>query len=322
MNLFGVSFGIIKLDYLRKFFYIVPKLPRQVNIEASNKCNLNCKICKRKELKISPSFLDFSKYTKIIDSLPKDVGEISFGGFGEQFLNPKVYDMIRYAKKADKKVSITTNGYFILNKNNRRRVLETNIDILRFSIETIKPINTEGHVYNPKLLKACEQVRIERDNFDKKTALMFNTVVCATNFNQVIDIIKYGQSIGMDAVELLHLDKKQNQISKPIPKDEEISLYKQIRKMNFNIRVPSLYDRYIGVRRFAFRNMKYCPFTFDVCHITIDGDVTPCCFGLPRYKIGNIFESSLEQIWNSSAFKNFRKDQQKICAGCTLMRFD
>lgn len=322
MNLFGVSFGIIKLDYLRKFFYIVPKLPRQVNIEASNKCNLNCKICKRKELNIPSDILDFEAYTKVIDKLPREVEEVSFGGFGEQFLNPKIYDMIKYAKKAGKKVSITTNGYFILNRNNRKKVLETDIDILRFSIETLKPGDTEGHSYNERILKACEQLRMERDNLGKKAQLMFNTVVYAGNYNQIIDIIKYGEQIGFDAVELLHLDKKQNRVSQPLSRDVEIALYKKIKGLNFRIQVPSLYDRYIGVRKFAFRNMKYCPFTFDVCHITIDGDVTPCCFGLPRYKIGNILESSLEQIWNSSAFKDFRKHQQKICAGCTLMRFD
>jgi radical SAM protein with 4Fe4S-binding SPASM domain len=68
--------------------------------------------------------------------------------------------------------------------------------------------------------------------------------------------------------------------------------------------------------------MKYCPFTYDVCHVTVDGDVTPCCFGLPRYKIDNIFEKSLYQIWNGKRFREFRKNQRKVCRGCTLMRFD
>ena len=67
--------------------------------------------------------------------------------------------------------------------------------------------------------------------------------------------------------------------------------------------------------------MKYCPFTYDVCHITTDGDVTPCCFGLPRHKIDNIFEKSLDNIWNGKNFKKFRKEQQEVCKGCTLMRF-
>lgn len=322
MQIFGISPNILKLDYLRKFFYVVPKIPRQVNIEASNRCNLNCRICKRKELNIPPEVMNFRKYTQIIDKLPKAVEEISFGGFGEQFMHPKIYEMIKYAKSTGKKVSITSNGHFLILKKNRANLLDSNIDILRISIETLKPGKTDGHEYSKKLLKALEELVKERNERNTKTQLMFNTVVCQSNKNQLIDIIRFGEKIGLNAVELLHFDKKQNQVEESLSKKEEIDLYNYIKKMDFKVDTPCLYDRYLGIRKFAFRYMHYCPLTFDVCHITIEGDVTPCCFGLPRYKIDNIFENSLAKIWNSKKFRWFRRNQQKVCAGCTLMRFD
>jgi len=324
-DIFGISLNLFKLDYFRKFFYIVPKVPRQVNIEATNKCNLNCKMCKRGELKIKPTDIDFEKYTQIVDMLPKGVKEISFGSYGESFMHPKIYDMIKYAKQKGFEISITTNGFSFIDEKNRKKLLDTGIDVLRVSIEEITPGSNKAHPYSEKLLKSMEKLANERNKcgaHTEFTELYFNTVVNLGNYDQIITLIKYAEKIGFDCVELIHLDKKSNKIYEYLPMKKEIELYKQIKKMNFKIKVTSLYDRYIGIRRFAFRNMKYCPFTYDVCHVTVDGDVTPCCFGLPRHKIGNIFNDSLLNIWNGKAFKRFRKNQRMVCDGCTLMRFD
>lgn len=318
----GINLNLLKLDYARKFFYLVPKSPRQVNIEATNKCNLNCKVCKRNELKIPPLDINFEKYKQIIDNLPQSVKEISFGGFGEQFMHPLIYDMIKCAKEKGLMISVTTNGFLFINKENRRKLLDSKIDILRVSIEEIRQGNNDGHPYSEKLLNSLKLLAEKRNLSKSKTKLFFNTIVTKGNYNQIISIIRYAQDIGFDQVELIHLDKKSNKIYEYLTPNEEIFLYKKIRKIDLKIKVTSLYDRYIGIRRLAFRNMKYCPFTYDLCHITLEGDVTPCCFGLPRHKIGNIFEDSLKTIWNSHEFREFRKRQRNICKGCTLMRFD
>ncbi len=217
-------------------------------------------------------------------------------------------------------MSITTNGFLFINEENRKKVLESGVDVLRFSVEEVLPSTNNAHPYSDKLLQALEKLANEKKQTNSKVKLFFNTVVNLGNYEQILDIIKYAEKIGFDAVELIHLDKKANDVYEYLPIKKEIALYKKIQQMKFNVKVTSLYDRYIGVRKFAFRNMKYCPFTYDVCHVTIDGDVTPCCFGLPRHKIDNIFERPLQEIWNGSRFKRFRKNQQKVCQGCTLMK--
>jgi MoaA/NifB/PqqE/SkfB family radical SAM enzyme len=321
-NVLGINIGLMKLDYLRKFFYIVPKVPRQVNIEATNKCNLNCKMCKRRELKIPEDGIKYDKYKKIINKLPKEVQEISFGSYGESFMHPKIYEMIKCAKSKKLKVTITTNGFMFIKQENRKKLLDTDMDVLRVSIEEIKKGANDAHPFSNKLLIALKELVKEKKISKSNMNFFFNTVVHKGNYNQIINIINYAEKIGFDCVELIHLDKKSNDVFEYLPIKKEMELYKKIKRMNFKIKITSLYDRYIGIRKYAFRNMKYCPFTYDVMHITVDGDVTPCCFGLPRYKIDNIFNKSLLDIWNSKKFKNFRKNQSKICNGCTLMKFD
>ncbi len=321
-SLWGIKPELITADYARKFFYLVPKVPRQVNIEVTNKCNLNCKMCKRRELKIPETGIELKKFKEIIDKLPSLVQEISFGSYGESFIHPDIYEMIRYVKLKGKIVSITTNGFVFIDKNQREKLLETGMDNLRVSIEEISPGENKAHPYSSKLLSALESLAKERTAAGSKMKLFFNTVVHTGNYDQIVPLIEYAEKIGFDQVELIHLDKKSNEVYEYLPTEKEIALYKKIKKMKFKIPVSSLYDRYIGIRQFAFRHMKYCPFTYDVCHITIDGDVTPCCFGLPRHKIDNIFERPLEEIWSGQGFKQFRKNQQEVCKGCTLMRFE
>ncbi|HLC88867.1 MAG TPA: radical SAM protein [Candidatus Nanoarchaeia archaeon] len=326
VNILGINLSLLKLDYLRKFFYLVPKVPRQVNIEATNKCNLNCKMCKRRELKIPETGIELDRFKQVVDKLPRRVKEISFGSYGESFIHPDIYEMIKYVKSKSFFLSITTNGFLFIKEENRKKVLESGVDVLRFSVEEIKPSTSNAHPYNINLLAALEKLADEKKQTGSQTKLFFNTVVNQGNYDQIIDLIKHAETIGFDAVELIHLDKKANDVKEYLPIEKEIALYRKINQMKdqmkFNIQVTSLYDRYIGIRKFAFRNMKYCPFTYDVCHVTIEGDVTPCCFGLPRHRIGNIFEHSLSEIWNSSQFKKFRKEQQQVCKGCTLMKLE
>ena len=324
-NIFGVNFNLMKIDYFRKFFYIVPKIPRQVNIEATNKCNLSCKMCKRKELNIAEEDIPLEHFKEIINKLPLGVQEISFGSYGESFIHPHIFELIKYVKDKKFAVTITTNGFAFIDDKNREKLLASKIDILRVSVEEINshlyPYQTQAHPFSEKMLNSLEQLAQERNNANSNVKLFFNTVVHTGNYNKIINIINYAEKIGFDQIELIHLDQKWNQIYEYLPKEKEIALYKKIKTMPFKIKVTSLYDRYIGIRKYAFHNMKYCPFTYDVCHITISGDVTPCCFGLPRYKIDNIFEKDLSEIWNGEQFQRFRKEQREICNGCTLMHF-
>ncbi len=321
-SLWGLKKELITVDYARKFFYFVPNVPRQVNIEATNKCNLNCKMCKRRELNIPETGIELTKFIEIIDKLPASVQEISFGSYGESFIHPDIYKMIQYVKLKEKIVSITTNGFVFIDGHQRKKLLETGMNNLRVSIEEISPGENKAHPYSSKLLSMLESLAKERTAAGSKMKLFFNTVVHTGNYDQIVPLIEYAEKIGFDQVELIHLDKKSNDVCEYLPTEKEIALYKKIKKMKFKIPVSSLYDRYLGIRKFAFRHMEYCPFTYDVCHITIDGDVTPCCFGLPRHKIDNIFERPLEEIWNGQGFKQFRKNQREVCRGCTLMRFE
>ncbi|MBW1855197.1 MAG: SPASM domain-containing protein [Deltaproteobacteria bacterium] len=64
---------------------------------------------------------------------------------------------------------------------------------------------------------------------------------------------------------------------------------------------------------------KYCLRLYDYVYVNQKADVTPCC-GMPGYKVGNLLEKSLGEIWKSKEFYHFREHDNKICGRCDLWR--
>ena len=82
-----------------------------LQIEPTSACNLNCKICMRRNLERSPSFLSFDNFRRILDSgNPRYVG---LHGWGEPLLNQQLFEMIRYAESKGVSTSLTTNGTLV-----------------------------------------------------------------------------------------------------------------------------------------------------------------------------------------------------------------
>ena len=69
---------------------------------------------------------------------------------------------------------------------------------------------------------------------------------------------------------------------------------------------------------------KHCFRMWNSCVITWNGDVVPCCFDKnANYKLGNIHDTGLQDIWKSQSYDDFRKkvfndrNQIGICTNCS-----
>lgn len=68
-----------------------------------------------------------------------------------------------------------------------------------------------------------------------------------------------------------------------------------------------------------------CSLLEDTLTIRSDGTVVPCCYDLTsEAPLGNVFNNSIIDIWNSAEYKNFRKDfargdYPRLCSGCAVV---
>ena len=91
--------GLIKetIDRLR---YKIPLRPRQIQIEITNRCNMDCPMCQREDLGIELEHMSWSHFTTVVDKLGQHE-YITLTGWGEPFIHPRVFDMIAYCKERE-----------------------------------------------------------------------------------------------------------------------------------------------------------------------------------------------------------------------------
>lgn len=126
-----------------KWLHVAP-FPLHVDFEASFRCNLRCPMCFRPHIeKQDHGDMDFALYAQGIDECAEaGLYSIRLSWRGESTMNPRLPDMIEYAKsKGIKEVSFISNGYR-LHGELARDLIRAGLDYLTVSVDGLE------HHYN------------------------------------------------------------------------------------------------------------------------------------------------------------------------------
>ncbi len=89
-------------------------MPTVLQLRPTSRCNLHCRVCPvGMGLDRPTGDMDLPLFQRIIDELGEYLLLIMFWDWGEPFLNPHAYEMIRYARCAGIKVVCSTNGHVL-----------------------------------------------------------------------------------------------------------------------------------------------------------------------------------------------------------------
>src|SRR5579872_5618188 len=92
-------------------------LPREVQLEVTNRCNLDCDMCPRLTLlKVPEVDMGWDTFTKVLDRLDSPES-ITLTGWGEPLMHPRLFDFIHeiHRRFPSCDVSFTTNAHFLTN---------------------------------------------------------------------------------------------------------------------------------------------------------------------------------------------------------------
>ncbi len=315
------------IETLGRVCYHLPCIPATAQIEVTNLCNLDCKMCPREKLDIAYEHIPFERMKAIVDRL-KGIKSLTLTGWGEPFLHPNIFEMIRYAKEKRLYVQITTNGIFkkdsIIDE-----IVGSGLDSLSFSIDGLSDGLKWGHPSNA-VIERVKQVLQARN--DKTPMVTLQSTLHKGGEEQINDLIQFCSDVGADRVNLARLDTRLIPgLDRPGP-EEEMRILKNADELGtkLGVRVDCIqYAITTGHSRTIYKLIKralhqmgrYCLRTYDYIYINHKGEVTPCCV-LPNYSIGNILEADMASIWKSSSFQDFRKNQKKICGKCDQWQID
>lgn len=294
-----------------------PIRPVTVFIEVVRGCNFSCIMCPANELKLKYMTLDTFK--KVLEEF-KDALFIYPLGIGEPFLNPEIYEMLKFASERFI-VTVFTN----LSKMDPVKLVESGVREVFFSIDSANPdefssIRRNGNfsVFK-KNLEGIIELKEKRKL--KYPELGFSITLMESNTDGLENIIEFGLSYGIKKFYLQTVFKA-DFVSPPV----SIPTKSQVEKVNYlkakyKGRAKILLSSHYDYEKGDFFT-GYCLFAYTSIFVDVEGKIFPCtCGGSPSKRdeyIGELFNVKEAIDKRNKFIKNFRKGIPEYCKGCPI----
>lgn len=315
-------------EFLGRLFYLVPGSPKTVQISVTNRCNFHCQMCQRFDLKVDLTEMPYELYESIIEKLPPKVKFAILTGWGEPLTHNRMVDMIKLAKKKGLNVRFTSNGE-LLTEELAQQMLDSGVDAITFSLDAIKYKADEvGHPISNQLDNITRLSQMIKTQ-NSPLRLYTQSVIQKNNTQDLLDIADFAIKHGLTRMRLTRLDTRFNDFDRPTFQEEK-DLIKVLENKLKGTGVGLDFLPHIafdGIAKHIYklvypwlhRGGNYCLRTYDDVYIEVNGTVSACC-ALPTLNLGDIKKESLLDIWNNSYFRNFQKEQNKICGKCDILK--
>ncbi|RLE60396.1 MAG: radical SAM protein [Thermoprotei archaeon] len=183
--------------------------PRVLQIEPTNKCNLNCIMCVRNTWHNEQlRDLDYKTYTRLIDESVNRLKRIALYGFGEPLVNHRFENMVSYARTIlgdSVKILTVTNGTMFV-EDRARKILDAGIDEIAFSIETFDKLKLYririGAENYDVLTNLRELLRLKKE-YDVRVGIA--TVIMRSNYKELPKMVLEAANMGVDFIVFSHL---------------------------------------------------------------------------------------------------------------------
>ena len=280
----------------------VLSFPPILQIEPTNVCNLNCPLCPTGTgtLGRSKNFLNFDVYKRLIDEIGPYTLLMQFWGWGEPFLHPLAFDMIRYAKKYNIAVVTSSNMQVFTGKDDVENLIECGLDTLIVAIDGTEPETYEKYRVKGKLdrvLKTTEQILAAREQHKVAHPIIsFQFTVMRYNEHQIEEIQSLSERLEVDFLTLRTLS----------PHCGPVEFFDRFVPENEAFRRFGSAD---GMPDTTFRGAFKCLRPFSKAMLFSDGSVGPCeedCSAKESYgRLDGVI--SFRELWFSENAKRFRK---------------
>lgn len=295
-----------------------PHLPRKFTIEATNSCNLRCRLCPTNTFAMSrqKGMMSMTNFKKIIDEIKDHVIRINFDFAGEPLCNLKIFQMIAYAKKRGIRTTyISTNAMFL--GDHIDQVFTSSLDEITVCLDGASEKTHEFYRRgsNFDLIKSnIKKLVAKRKKLHKKKPLIeLQFVVMKHNEKELDQIVVLAKQLKVDRLSL-----KTVSLGTRASFKEKLLRGKQFLPQN------SFFSRYKSNSDLVVKQqLSLCDWPFRRGVIYWNGDVTTCCFDFDgAHVVGNIFQTgSFKKVWLSRKFAAIRKmvltKKLPLCQGCT-----
>ena len=273
---------------------------KRIYIEITNICNLNCAFCPKN--KREKKYMSVNDFKHIINEIKDETKHIYLHVMGEPLLHPEFDDILESINNTNIEVNLTTNGIFwdkqINIINNSKQIRKVAV-----SVQALEESNVTD--YKETLINILNTLDNIRDDIILEYRFW--------NHNKTI------KAKDMTNIILEHYNTK-----KHYPTSLTDNKYHNKIKLKHNTYI--MYgETFTWPINSNVEHQGHCQALKNQLAILVDGSVVPCCLDNEgKMVIGNIFESSLEEIKNSKFYSelltNFRNNKRitQLCKQCSF----
>ncbi|MBK6938704.1 MAG: SPASM domain-containing protein [Planctomycetes bacterium] len=286
----------------------IPAFPIRAQIQTRTACNAECSFCPNTTVgdALSQGTMEWDLFTKIVDEMcAHDMQEIHPFLMNEPLWDKDLPKKIRYiADKrrpgSDLKLKINTNAS-LLTDDMAKQLIESGLDKLNISFHGIRPEVYEFNMGNLKFEPMVKKVLRFKEMLDKaskpKPALHITMVKTKDIVADKKNIRAFWKSHGIGC-NLRPLGNRNN-------KEVEMK----------------------GINWDDWHAYTWCRRPFTQIYILYNGDCVLCCCDWNRTTtLGNLRHKSIEEVWNSPAYKRVRENfllkerKDLLCGTCLYTR--
>ena len=114
--------------------------PYMLQIEPTNRCNLQCPLCPAgtNRLERERRDLTLDEFKTIIDDMEDYLLFLILWEWGEPFMHPQLPEIINYAHERDIKTLTSTNAHFLHDEEYLKRILQSGLTTLIIAIDSLE----------------------------------------------------------------------------------------------------------------------------------------------------------------------------------------
>lgn len=308
------------------------KGPDCVQIDLTSNCNNNCIGCWcNSPLLGSRVYKGVKKYEALPTTLVHDLinelsglgtKELYFSGGGEPFMHPDLLQIVEHANHLGLVCSVNTN-FTLISEDTVKRLIDLKIDNLTVSVWAGSPVtyvathpSKSEADFNRIYDMLCMLNTLKKNS---KPRIKIYNVISNINYHELGKMVEFAKDTKSEAIEFTVIDTIPNATDKLVLSKQERGLTlaqcerikrqcNGVQLLNLEHFMRRLSDQGSDKAQYdsSFIETMPCYIGWLFARIMPNGDVNSCLKS-HRIPVGNIYEKSFREIWNSKEQRYFRR---------------
>jgi pyruvate-formate lyase-activating enzyme len=187
-----------------------PFAPDRLYVESTSFCNLHCVMCPTGlgTIKRKKGYMDMGLFQRIVNEVAPHDPAIVLHSWGEPMMHPRLFDMIRYARRHELWTETSTN-ITLLNEDRARAAIDAGLDQLFLAMDGVTKATYErvrvGADYDTTV-RNIETLLGLKQSRGSRMRIVMQIIAMQETRAEVDEFVRRWTRAGIDQVNVKHLD--------------------------------------------------------------------------------------------------------------------